>query len=114
MNKYDFVLISILIVIAGLLLFTLNPKKIDKVDVYYNNKIIKSIDLNVDNEYDVTGLNGNIHIVVKNKVLRVTDEISPLHLCRKQSIKNSNDTIICLPNHIVIKSQSEYDAVIGN
>ena len=113
MNKYDLILVSGLIVFVIIILLVLNPKTIDKVYVYYNNKVIKTIDLNVDNEYNVTGLNGNVHIVVKNKMLRVTDEISPLHLCRKQTIKNSNDIIVCLPNHIVIKGQSEYDTIIG-
>ena len=113
MNKYDFILIGCLIVLSITILLIISSKNIDKVDVYYDNKIIKTIDLNKDNEYDVEGLNGNIHIVVKNKELRVTDEVSPLHLCRKQVIKNSNDTIICLPNHIVIKGQSEYDVIVG-
>ena len=113
MNKYDFILISILIIISIILICLFVPKKINKVNVYYDNKLVKTIDLNVDSEYDIKGLNGNIHIVVKNKELRVTDEISPLHICRKQVLKSSNDIIVCLPNHIVIKSESNLDTVVG-
>lgn len=114
MNKYDLILISILLFISILFIFIFKPNNINNVDVYYDNKIIKTIDLNKDSEYDVEGKNGNIHIVVKNKELRVTDEVSPLHLCRKQTLKNSNDTIICLPNHIVIKGKSDLDTIVGD
>lgn len=114
MNKYDFILIIILIFLSIIILVIFEPKNVNIVDVYFENKIIKTIDLNEDNEYDVKGLNGNIHIVVKNKELKVTNEVSPFHLCQKQTLKNSNDTIICLPNHIVIKGKSEVDTVVGD
>ena len=113
MNKYDFILICILIVISILLIYLFVPKKIDKVSVYYDNEIVEVIDLNIDKEYDIEGLNGNIHIIVKNKELRVTDEVSPFHLCRNQVLKNDNDVIVCLPNHIVIKGESDLDVVVG-
>ena len=114
MNKYDLKLICFLVIISIIILLILTPKKINMVDVYFDNKIIKTIDLNINGEYDIKGLNGNIHIIVKDNELRVTDEISPLHLCRKQVLKNSNDVIICLPNHIVIKGKTDLDTIVGD
>lgn len=116
MNKNDFILILSLSIIGIILfiLFNFNSSEGSVATVYYNNKLIKKINLNNNAEYDVEGYNGNIHIVVNNKKIKVEEENSPLHLCSKQGyIKNNTDVIVCLPNKIVIKIDSnELDTVI--
>ena len=55
-------------------------------------------------------------IEVKNKKIRVITENSPLHLCSKQGfISKSYETIVCLPNKIVIKIENDknLDGVVG-
>lgn len=105
-NKNDIVLIIILVTISILSIMFLNIKKEDnlKANVYYNNELILTIDLRKDNIYKVDGYNGKVTIKVKNKKIKVINENSPLHLCSKIGyISKSHETIICLPNKIVIE-----------
>ena len=72
--------------------------------VYYEDKIILTIDLNINKEYVVQGLLGDVVIEVKDKNIRVKEESSPKHLCSLQGYTDSSSKpIICLPNKIVIK-----------
>ena len=51
-----------------------------------------------------------------NKSAKVVEEKSPLHLCSKQGyISKSYETIVCLPNKIVIKLESndDLDVIVG-
>ena len=118
MNKNDLFLISILLVISvgALILFSLNQKDCETAKVYYEDKIILEIDLSINKTYIVDGYNGQVEIEVKNKKIRVIDEVSPLHLCSKQAyISKSYETIVCLPNKIIIKIEDEkkLDGVVG-
>jgi hypothetical protein len=93
-------------------------KSASKAYVYYDNKLIKTIDLSIDGtrEYNIEGYNGNITIETKKNKIRVKDEISPHHLCSKQGwVSSPLESIICLPNKVIIKieaTQKEVDAVI--
>lgn len=115
MNKFDLYLILIIFIISSTL-FVLTKKENGNIaKVYYDNNLVKTINLNKNKEYDVEGYNGNVHIKVENNILKVTDEISPKHLCQKKAIKNKNEKIICLPNKIVIKIEDDnIDTVIGD
>lgn len=118
MNKNDLILIVILFSISIIILitFNLNQKESNIAKVYYENKEILKIDLKINNTYTVDGLNGKVKIEVNNKRIRVVEENSPLHLCSKQGyISKSYETIVCLPNKIVIKIEDEekLDGVVG-
>lgn len=106
MNKNDFKMISIVIIVIGILflLYFINSKKASNALVYYGSDIILTIDLNIDKEYIVQGDNGEVKIEVKNKQIRVNEENSPYHLCSKQGyISKTGESIICLPNKIIIE-----------
>ena len=118
MNKNDFKLILFILVIFMIVIISLNitKKKGNLAYVYYMDDVILKIDLSDDNEYIVNGENGLVKIEVKDKKIRVVEENSPLHLCSKQGyISNSYESIICLPNRIVIKIVDEVkiDGVVG-
>lgn len=117
MNKSDLKLILIILIIIGITyaLTSINKKGGDIAEVYYEDKLIKTIDLNTDKEYRARGLLGDIVIEVKDKKVRVKEENSPKHLCSKEGYTNdSSKPIICLPNKIVIKvvSDSSVDGVV--
>lgn len=113
MNKYDFILISIVLVISIVLIILFNSGSSEYAYVYYDGNLISTINLNVNSEYELAGYNGKVIIEVENKKLRVKEEISPLHICSKQGWMNSG-TIVCLPNKIVINFESDsLDARIG-
>ncbi len=115
MNKKDVILIITLLVIACVLLLFINQEKGNTANVYYDNNLVLKINLNKNNDYDVKGYNGNIHINVKDSYLSVTDEISPYHICQKKKIHNVGESLICLPNKVVIKIENnELDAIVGD
>lgn len=111
-NKFDIILIVVLICISAtfILINKINSKKGTIALVYYDNKIIKKIDLSIDKVYNVKGYNGNVKIIVKEGKIKVDKENSPHHLCSKQGyISKSYESIICLPNKIVIEIDSKKD-----
>lgn len=121
MNKQDLYLILIIITICIVLYLIFNyviKNEANKAYVYYDNDLILTIDLNVDEEreYSVDGYNGKVVIQTKKGQIRVKEEESPLHLCSKQGwVSSSVEPIICLPNKIMIKIEStddEVDAVV--
>ncbi len=116
MKINDIILIIVLLLIACLILIFNKKENGNQALVYYENDLILKIDLSQDNEYDVNGYNGNVHIIVKDNKIKVDEENSPKHICSKQGfISSSNETIVCLPNKIVIKIASiqGLDTVIG-
>lgn len=118
MNKSDLKLIIILIIISviGLISIKLIPSKESKAQVFYNNELVLEVPLDeVYQEYKVTGYNGDITLIKENKKIKVKEEISPLHLCSKQGfISKSYETIVCLPNKVVVKivDNEEIDTVV--
>ena len=66
------------------------------------------IDLSKDKTYVVNGKLGKVHIEVKQKKVRVTQEKSPHHYCSKQGyVSDANVPIVCLPNETVVKIEKE-------
>lgn len=119
MNKSDIKLIVVITVISFIVIFLFQLFKNNdskEAVVYYQNKVVLKIDLTVKEkrEYHVKGANGDILIVSEDGKVRVNEENSPLHLCSKQGwIKNSYESIVCLPNKVVIKieTKEEIDAI---
>lgn len=119
MNKSDLCLIfvSIVIIICSLFMFSLFKNNSNLVAiVYYDNKELMQINMKKDNIYNIAGYNGNVKLIVKDGKIKVDEENSPRHICSKQGfISESYETIVCLPNKIMIKieSRNEYDTVVG-
>ena len=118
MNKNDKLLLIIIlpILLIIILIFKLSVSKSKIAYVYYENKIILKIDLSLDEkEYNVRGYNGNVKIMAGNGKVKVLEEESNKHICSNQGyIESSHETIICLPNKIIIKiaSNDELDATL--
>ena len=120
MNKSDFKLIVVILSITIVLVFLrfiMDNQNAKTAIIYYNNEVIKTIDLSLQEtkEYTVTGENGPVVIEVNNGKIRVKQENSPLHICSKQGyISKSTETIVCLPNKIVIqiKESDSPDTVV--
>ena len=116
MNKSDIKLVGILLAVSliGILGFKLFSKSGNSAFVYHDGSLVLTIDLSVDKEYVVDGDLGDVVIVVRDGRIKVEDETSPLHLCSKQGfIDNSTESIVCLPNKVVINiGSSDLDAVV--
>ena len=109
MNKKDIILIIIILIFSTLIFiyYKLNNNEVENAIVYHKKDIILNIDLNINNTYQVEGDNGIVKIEVNNKRIKVIEENSPYHLCSKQGyISRPNESIICLPNRIIIEIPS--------
>lgn len=112
MNKNDFKLIFIVLIVTSLLFvyYFANKHPANQALVYRDSNLILTIDLSVDATYTVEGNNGPVTIKVWNHQIKVEQENSPYHLCSKQGyISEANESIICLPNHIVIELPKNND-----
>lgn len=106
MNKSDIKLIIFLIVIIISVFIFINITKEEGTvaEVYYEDELVLNIDLNIDGEYVVEGLLGDVVLEVKDKMVRVKKENSPKNICSKEGfIGDSSKTLICLPNKIIVK-----------
>ena len=122
MNKSDIILIISIILVSLILWFVLSnisQGDVTKAYVYYDSKLIKTIDLTKNEvlEYKVNGYNGEVLIETKLNQIRVKKETSPHHLCSKQGwVSTTLETIVCLPNKLIIKlasdKKSELDAIV--
>lgn len=120
MNKHDFKLIIVILLSSLFIIlsvYLLEPKGDKQALVYRSNELVLTIDLSTDSyaEYNVDGKNGNILIIRSNGKVKVSEENSPRHLCSKQGwISNSYESIVCLPNEVVIKIEAKnaLDAVL--
>jgi len=116
MNKSDIKLVCILLFVSiiGVLCFRFFSKKGNSAYVYHDGNLVLTIDLGINNDYVVEGDLGDVLIVVRDGKIKVEDETSPLHLCSLQGfVSDSNQSIVCLPNKVVINiGSSEFDAVV--
>lgn len=115
MNKKDLLLIAVILFACIIMLIIFFNKSGNYAYVYYENNIIKKIDLNINDEYVVSGYNGDVVIEVLNNKIRVKEEVSNKHICSNLGFVSSPmEPIICLPNKIVIKiiEDTDIDAVI--
>ncbi|MBQ8234837.1 MAG: NusG domain II-containing protein [Bacilli bacterium] len=113
MNRQDILLVIFIVFISlGFILFI--PKHHGNyAKVTYDGKKVMDIDLSINDTYEVEGYNGIVKLEVKDNKIRVIEENSPLHLCKKQGFSN---TIVCLPNKVVIEvvsDNSDIDTIVG-
>lgn len=117
MNKSDIKLIALLIFVALLLFLFLSLKKdasFQQAYIYYDNQLVKTVNLSINQTrtFEVKGYKGTVVFETKKNQIRVKEEISPLHLCSKMGyISKSYETIVCLPNKIVVKLKSDDDTI---
>ena len=112
MNRHDIILCLSILLIIGILygITKIDNHKHKEAIVYYNNDIVLKIDMDKDDTYQVNGDNGIVIIEVLNNKIRVNEENSPKHICSKQGfINSSHESIICLPNKIVIEIKDSMD-----
>lgn len=117
LKKKDWVLIAIIIVVAGLAFFLhnlLGAKGANCVVVKVDGKIEGTYSLGEDQEISIN--DGTNTLVIKNNRAKMKEADCPDQLCVNQkAISKNNESIICLPNKVVVEVESsensEFDAV---
>lgn len=96
--------------IAGFIYFILEMNhQGDKGIVEYQEKILFEFSLNKDDIYEFEGSYGTMHLEVKDGRYRVVDVDCPNHNCEQMGWhdKDSYTPIVCLPNEVIIYTESE-------
>lgn len=114
MKKSDVILIVLIVILNTFFLFnTVELTSSKKANVYYDNVLMMELDLSVDGVYEVDGVNGAVEITVKDGMVAITKETSPLNVCSNQGYVDVNKIpLICLPNRVAVEGgNSDVDGV---
>lgn len=110
-KRNDLILIGILLLLClGIYgFFQLNKKEGGKVVVKVDGIITDTYDLSQDGEYTITNSNGQINTFrIKDEQVDMIDASCPDKLCVNQhDIHYNHETIVCLPNLVVLEVISE-------
>lgn len=116
LNKWDIALIVSTIVLSIGLYFCLNlfvDNDASVAHVYYDNKLVASLDLNLDDTVTLLKskypeLLADLEVEVKDGKVRISKETSPNNICSKQGWSNSSTKpLVCLPNKVYVQIESE-------
>jgi len=119
MKRGDFFIIFLVIFIAGgYLLWPKNMEAASAATVSVNGKVVATINLAEDGLYPIQGQPGAGTLEVRDGQIRMQPmerEICPAGICCRITgwIKSASQTIICLPNRIVVNlsQPADYDFV---
>ncbi|MDO5589566.1 MAG: NusG domain II-containing protein [Lachnospiraceae bacterium] len=108
LKKKDWILILVIIVVAGLSFFLhnlLGAKGANCVVVKVDGKIEGTYSLGKDQEISING--GTNKLAIKYNRASMVEADCPDQLCVKQrSISKAHESIICLPNKVVVEVES--------
>ncbi len=108
-------LVSALLLIATLYLWTGDQGIADKVVVASGGKIIAELDIHQDTVLDVDGFLGVSRVEVKGGQVRFVDSPCSNRQCILRGwVRESGDTVVCLPNRVSVTItglDTYYDAV---
>ena len=88
----------------------------EAAQIISDGKILRTVNLNVDQEFTVPGAKGGYNIVtVRNGQIAVTEASCPDHYCMHRGFLSGGTDIVCLPNKLVIRflGQQEVDSAVG-
>ncbi len=106
MKKKDFIVIAVLLILigGGYFIFQLLQGEKDIVEIYYQNKVVETIDIHVNKTYTLQGSYGSFSLEVKDGKYRATHVECPNHDCEKVGWVEAGSTrqIVCVPNEIYV------------
>ncbi|MDD3172830.1 MAG: NusG domain II-containing protein [Herbinix sp.] len=106
-KKNDFILVGAVIIIClGVLIFINATKKEgSKVIITIDGEVYDTLYLNEDTSYTIKGEKGAYNTFeIKDGYVNMLDASCPDKLCVKQKdIHYNHETIVCLPNKVVIE-----------
>lgn len=104
---WDVVLIVLLLALVGLTVyFAVMPRAGAFAEIYVDGELYQKVSLSKDAEIDLD----HLKIVVENGMVRVEDADCPDKICeRRGAISKAGQTIVCLPNRVVVKITGKGD-----
>lgn len=109
-QKKDIIIIVTILIIAGVI-FIFNIIKSNSgetVKVTVDGSLYKKYPLNKDGLYEIKTKNGTNTIKIKNGMVSMEDATCKNQVCvNHKSISKDNESIICLPNKVVVTIVSD-------
>ena len=118
-NKKFIFIFALIFLVFSLLALVVNMQEPDSdtVQITVDGELYKELDINEDGMFVIKTNDGHSIVNVKNRDVFVVEATCPDKICVKHGkLFNKYDSIICLPNRIVIEyknSKSDIDAVTG-
>lgn len=116
-HKTDIVIAAFLL-LAALVIMGINyktAKKGNMVKVYSDEKLIASYDINKNDEYTITTEYGTNIIKVNNGKVSVIKASCSNQICvHHLPVNTSDDAIICIPNHLVIRIDNDVKSEVDD
>ena len=112
-HRNDLILIAVLLAAAGIAfgIIQLGKKSGGYAVVVQDGKEVATYPLNMDTSVTINSPTGFNTLVIKDGKADVTDADCPDKLCVNQhSISYDGETIVCLPNKLVVKIVSEAES----
>lgn len=111
MRKKDFILIFVVsLIIAGAFGFNyfVNTKNLDSIEIYMDNKLYKTYDINDKEEIKIKSKEGYNIVKIHDKGVEIIEASCPDKVCIHQGfITKASESIVCLPNKVHIKITKE-------
>ena len=108
-------ILLIICMVSGYFLLSGNQDA-EAAQIISDGIILRTVNLNVDQELTVPATNGGYNIVtVRNGQIAVTEASCPDHYCMHRGFLSGGTDIVCLPNKLVIRflGQQEVDSAVG-
>lgn len=109
-HKADILIILFLLSVAAVILIinSKTAKKGNKVTVYVDDEIVAVYDISKNDEYTITTEYGTNTIKINNGKVSVTKASCSNQVCVNHApVDKSNEAIICLPNHLVVRIDND-------
>jgi len=113
-KKNDVILIGIILVlgIALIVFMNLTKKEGSRVVITVDGAVYDTLDLNKDTSYTIKGKDGTFNTFqIKDGYVDMLEASCPDEICVKhKKIHYSNETIVCLPNKVVLEVMDTEDS----
>ena len=111
MRKKDFILIFVVsLIIAGAfgVNYFVNTKNVDSIEIYMDNKLYKTYDINDKEEIKIKSKEGYNIVKIHDKGVEIIEASCTDKVCIHQGfITKASESIVCLPNKVHIKITTE-------
>lgn len=107
MKKREFLFLAMILtsaLIAYILINIILSEKGARVEVLIDGEIVNEFSLDEDIKFRIESEKGYNQLVIENGTAKISDASCPDQLCVEQkSISSSSESLICLPNHVVVR-----------
>ena len=109
------ILAALLLLCLGLSFLSLGGKDAARAQITSNGRLIRIVDLSVNQEFTVETEDGYNLVTVKDGKIAVTEASCPDHYCMARGFCSGGTQIVCLPNRLVIEflGEAEIDGIVG-